>query len=503
MNFNIVKNIKAEHNIGMEPLQIPNEAEIRATYREGEDAVVKLFYETLGKLAERLQRLEDQIAKNSHNSGKPPSSDGLSKPKPKSQRKRHGKKSGGQPGHEGQTLKAVAHPEHVQVHEVKACSHCQASLAKVVAVKVEKRQVFDLPPIKVEVTEHQAEIKRCPHCGTETRAEFPVGVTQPVQYGPEIKSLAVYLNQYQLLPLERVSEAFAEVFGHALAEGTILAACEEVANQVQPVIEAVKQHLSEKEDVVHFDETGTHIEGKLNWFHSASTAHLTYYAAHARRGKEASDAIGILPKLHGLAVHDGWKSYFRYTHVRHALCNAHHLRELTFLEERYPQEWETQMKDLLVEIKSAIDEVRNQQRGLSAEQIAAFNQRYDDLIEQGLKANPLSLPSENQPKKRGRTAKSPPRNLLERLQEHKEAVLAFMRDFKVPFDNNQAERDIRMMKVKLKVSGGFRSKRGAQTFCAVRAYLSTARKNQQHMLHALRLAFDRKPYCPPFVSLHA
>ena len=485
----------------MEPFQLPSDEEIGATYDQGKEAVIALFHRSIGQLAARIQALEDRVSKNSRNSSRPPSSDGLSKPDPKSQRKRHGKKSGGQPGHEGQTLKAVAHPKHIQVHEVKACPHCQASLAEVAAVKVEKRQVFDLPPIKVEVTEHQAEIKRCPHCGTETRADFPAGVTQPVQYGSEIKSLAVYLNQYQLLPLERVSETFAEVFGHPLAEGTILAAGEEAANQVQPVMEAVKQHLSDKEEVVHFDETGTHIEGKLNWFHSASTAHLTYYAAHTRRGKEASDEIGILPELHGLAVHDGWKAYFRYTHIRHALCNAHHLRELTFLEERYPQDWETQMKDLLVEIKSAIDEVRNQQRELSAEQVATFNQRYDGLIKQGMKANPLSSPSESQPKTRGRPAKSPPRNLLERLQEHKDAVLAFMHDFKVPFDNNQAERDIRMMKVKVKVSGGFRSKRGAQTFCSVRAYLSTARKNGQHMLDALRLAFDGKPYCPPFVSL--
>jgi transposase len=194
------------------------------------------------------------------------------------------------------------------------------------------------------------------------------------------------------------------------------------------MIETVKQHLSEKEAVAHFDETGTHIDGKLHWFHSASTAHLTYYATHARRGKKASDEIGILPRLQGRAVHDGWKAYFRYTTIRHALCNVHHLRELTFLEERYPQGWETQMKDLLLEIKRTIDLVRDQQPELPTVQIAAFAQRYDVLIEQGLQANPLSLPPEDQPKKRGRTAKSPPRNLLERLQEHKEAVLALPRN---------------------------------------------------------------------------
>ena len=495
--------MKRRHNLEVEPFQLPSEEEIRAAYREGEEAVIALFHHAVGQLAARIQALEDRVSKNSRNSGKPPSSDGLAKPAPKSQRKRHERKSGGQVGHEGHTLKAVVHPEQVEVHPVKVCGHCQADLEAVEVRAMEKRQVLALPLLKVEVTEHQAEVKRCPQCGTETRASFPAGITQPVQYGPQIKAVAVYLNQYQMLPLERVSETFADVFGHALAEGTIQAAGEAVAEQVQPVMAAVKQHLTEKEEVVHFDETGTHIDGKLNWLHSSSTALLTYYATHAKRGKEASDEIGILPDLHGRAVHDGWKAYFRYTTLRHALCNAHHLRELTFLEERYPQGWETQLKELLLEIKKAIEQEQDRQTELHPAQLAAFEQRYDALIAQGLQANPLSPPSADQPKKRGRTAKSPPRNLLERLQDHKEAVLAFMHDFKVPFDNNQAERDLRMMKVKLKVSGGFRSYEGARMFCTVRAYLSTARKNGQPMLDVLRLAFDGKPYCPPFVAFPA
>ncbi len=487
----------------MESFQLPSDEEIGAAYDEGKEAVVALFHHTVGLLAARVQALEDRVSKNSRNSGRPPSSDGLAKPAPKSLRKRHGKKSGGQPGHEGNTLKAVAHPDHITFHRVKQCHHCQACLEGVTTSGMEKRQVFDLPHPRVEVTEHQVEIKRCPNCGTENRACFPKSVTQPVQYGPQIRALAVYLNQYQMLPLERVRETFADVFEHPLAEGTIFEAGQAVAEQAVPVNEAIKKHLTDQEDVVHFDETGTHINGKLNWFHSASTASLTYYACHPKRGQEATDAIGILPNLHGRAMHDGWKSYFHYLAILHGLCNAHHLRELLFLMERYPQGWEQGLLDLLLEIKESVDQVRNQQPELSQTQLADFEQRYDRLIEQGFQANPLPEADPQLPKKRGRTAKSPPRNLLERLRDHKDAVLAFMYDFKVPFDNNQAERDLRMMKVKMKVSGGFRSAQGAEVFCAVRTYLSTARKNGQRMLAVLRFALDGKPYCPPFVSLPA
>lgn len=485
----------------MEPFQLPSDEEIGAAYNESKEAVIALFHKTVGQLAARVQALEDQVSKNSRNSGKPPSSDGLAKPAPKSLRKRHGKKSGGQPGHEGHTLKAVSQPDQFRVYMVKACQHCQVSLEQVAVSAVEKRQVFDLPPMHIEVTEHQVEVKHCPHCGAENRATFPADVTQPVQYGPEVRALAVYLNHYQMLPLERVSEAFSDMFAHPIAQGTIFEAGQTVAEQITPVNEAIKKHLTQHEEVVHFDETGTHISGKLHWLHSTSTALLTYYVCHAKRGHEATGSIGILPHLHGRAMHDGWKSYFSYTDRLHGLCNANHLHELTFLQERYPQGWESELMELLLAIKTSVDAVREKQNQLSPAQLADFEQRYDQLIEQGLQANPLSGLPDDQPKKRGRTAKSPPRNLLERLRDHKAAVLAFMYDFNVPFDNNQAERDLRMMKVKMKISGGFRSEDGAETFCTVRAHLSTARKNGQRMLEVLRLALAGKPYCPPFVSM--
>jgi len=276
----------------MGTVRVPSDEEIGAAYDQGREAVMALIHNTLEQLANRIQALEDQIAKNSRNSGKPPSSDGYNRPAPKSLRKRHGKKSGGQVGHVGYTLQAVEHPNLVTVHRVEQCSHCQASLKRVKASRYEKRQVFEVPRVHMEVTEHQAEIKRCLHCGAENRAAFPVGVTQPVQYGSEIKAQMVYFSQYQMLPLERTAEVFETLYGHSLSEGTIVEANQEASEQVVGVNIAIQQHLTEKEEVVHFDETGARAEGQLYWLHSASTERLTHYAIHPKRGSLAMDAIG-------------------------------------------------------------------------------------------------------------------------------------------------------------------------------------------------------------------
>jgi transposase len=287
-------------------------------------AIILELRELVTKQAGQIQELSDQLAKHSGNSSKPPSSDGLRKRR--SQRVKGQRRSGGQPGHEGHTLKMVEQPDHIERHEVTSCPYCATDLHRLEPSRVERRQVFDLP-VKLEVTEHQVEVKQCPTCGQEAKGGFPPDVSQPVQYGPRFKAQAVYLNSYQLLPLARTCQVLEDFYEHAPSQAIVWAAQTEVVEQVQPVVEHIRRQII-KADRAHFDESGARVEGHLNWLHVASTARLTYYAIHPRRGQVGMSAVGLLPQFQGWAVHDHWPSYLKFEACQHAFCNAHHLREL-------------------------------------------------------------------------------------------------------------------------------------------------------------------------------
>lgn len=474
-------------------------AEILTVYAAGPEAVVTLVEQLLAHIARqdqqiaaltaRVQALEARLAKDSHNSSKPPASDGLAK-KTKSQRHATGRPNGGQPGHPGATLRPAAHPDQVEEHFPRTCRGCGAALVLVPESSRERRQVHDLPPLRLRVTEHQAVGKVCPHCQTHTQGRFPVPVTQPVQYGPRIKAVAVYLQQYQLLPLARTQELLTTLFGCSLSEGTLLTATALCATRLEPVEAAIRAALT-RAAVLHCDETGMRIGAALHWLHQAGTEQLTFYAAHPRRGKTALEAIGILPLFRGTAVHDGWSAYAGYR-CRHALCNAHHLRELTFIAEQTQQPWATGMIALLREGKAAVAAQAAGATGLPPAGREGLCARYAALITAGLAANPPP-PSTG---KRGRRKQSVAKNLLDRLDRQREWVLAFLHDFAVPFDNNLAERDLRMMKVRQKVSGCFRTQAGAAAFCRIRGYISTLRKQGKEVLAALESVFAGHPLLP-------
>lgn len=472
--------------------------EAEAIYDAGKETVVRVLLEMdarIRALEERVQSLENQLTKNSRNSSKPPSSDGFNKPAPKSLRKKGKRKSGGQPGHTGHTLKMADKPDHTKVHRVTECEHCGRSLADRSADSVEKRQVHDLPPMRLIVTEHQAESKTCA-CGCLNKATFPEGVNAPVQYGGGIKAAAVYLKNYQYLPYERTCELLNDFFGCPMSEGTLANIIAESHKLAADPVEKIKE-LVERATVAHFDETGSRVEGKLWWLHSASTAHATYYDIHRKRGSEAFDDIGILPDFIGRAIHDFWKPYFGYD-CRHGLCNAHHLRELIFVHEQHQQDWAGRMIGCLLDIKDAVDLAKQTTDRLDRRQIQNFEARYQQILDEGYAENPLTAQPASKKKKRGRRKKTKARNLLERLDEHRGEGLAFMYDFNVPFDNNQAERDLRMMKVQQKISGMFRTEDGAKAFCRIRSYISTARKNAVGAMDALTRLFSGNPFVPAF-----
>jgi transposase len=467
--------------------------EARIAELEAENATLR---ERVEVLAAQVQQLQARLAKDSHNSGKPPASDGLRR-KPKSLRKKSGKKPGGQLGHRGQTLPLAAIPDAVVEHRPAACDACGTPLDDAPLVVRERRQVHEVPPVRLHVTEHQRLQLRCPSCARVSAGAFPAEVASRVQYGPRLRALAVYLVQAQFLPFGRTEQLLADLFGVRLARGTVVGWVQQAARTLEPVETQITAALG-RAAVLHSDETGVRRGGRLAWAHVASTTRLTHYAIHGKRGAEATDAIGILPAYTGVSVHDGWVGYRAYTACRHALCNVHHLRELTYLEEEYHQAWAGQLKELLQQMRAVAEHARAQgQRQLSRAQHAPLLARYRDLLASGLAANPPPT-GQRRPGQRGRLAQSPARNLLERLLLGQDQVLAFLDDLAIPFDNNQAERDLRGLKIHQKISGCFRSDTGAAAFARLRSYLSTLRKQGHALLAALETAFAGQPFYPAF-----
>jgi len=464
------------------------------TPRPDSDAAISARYEAIiaelraqnAALVARVAQLERQLGLNSGNSGKPPSSDGLKK-KParvSSLRERSGKKPGGQNGHRGKTLSRTKTPDVTVDHFPKTCDGCGAALNAGTATDHTARQVFDLPePQPLIVTEHRAFACRCVACGERTRAPFPEDVAAPVQYGARIAAFVVYLLHAQFLPEKRLAQLMADLFGVNLTTATIARMSQSCAARLQDFAAAVRGHVAAA-PVKHLDETGFRIGGKTRWLHIASTILLTFYRMPPKRGSLPEGVTGIV-------VHDHWKPYYTLKGVLHALCNAHHLRELKALVEIEREDWARKMQTLLRRACHATNLAREQSKPLSPCLIALIEQSYDAIIAQGLAfhdAQTALLRATDKAKQRGRMPRRVGHNLLLRLSTRKPDVLRFLSDPTVPFTNNLAERDARMMKLRQKISGGFRSEQGAEDFGIIRSVLSTARKQGWNLLQTLNAA---------------
>ena len=452
--------------------------------REELIALIRAQAAEIAALKARVAELERRFGLNSSNSGKPPSSDGLKKPpRVRSQREPSNKPSGGQKGHKGETLRQVAEPDSVVDHFPSSCTACGAAVTPAMSSGHSARQVFDLPePRPLVVTEHRAHNCVCTGCGAHTHASFPDGVNAPVQYGPRIASLVIYLLHYQLLPEDRLAELMADLFGIRLVAATIARMSRTCAARLQDFVATVCD-LVAGAAVKHMDETGFRIGGQTQWLHVACTAWLTFYRVCARRGSLLADVVGIV-------VHDHWKPYYTMPGVLHALCNAHHLRELKALIDIEKEAWARKMHRLLRRACHAVNLARERGSPLKPGLIALFGRRYDAFVAEGLALHEAQAPlrPDDAPlgrKRRGRKARRTGHNLLLRLANRREDVLRFLADPNVPFTNNLAERDVRMMKVKQKISGGFRSLEGALDFAVIRSFISTAKKQGWNVIQAL------------------
>jgi transposase len=448
------------------------------------------------RLQARVAELERRLGLNSSNSSKPPSSDGLAKPPPRSLRRVSGRKPGKQPGTPGAALSQVDDPEETFTHYPDACGGCRGSLAGALVAGVARRQVFGLPQVRRRVTEHRIVSCRC-DCGTVTTATAPAGLDAPVQYGPDVAAVVVYLAVAQHIPVARVVQILTDLMGCPVSAGWVGTALSRTGAALSGFRARLRDALG-RTTVVHFDETGARVADRLRWIHVACTPLLTSYHLDDKRGQTAIDTHGVLPTMTGAtdqgrtAVHDGWMPYLKtcYDDVAHALCNAHHLRELTGWAESSPERdaWATPLMALLTEGNTRVREaVTAGHHELPVQVLADLHRRWEQAIEVAYAANPPPAG-----KGRGKILA-----LIDRLRGYDAEIWRFAHDFNVPFDNNQAERDIRMVKLQPKITGGWRTEHGARTWLHIREYISTCRKNSIHILTALHDATTGNAWLPP------
>ena len=482
---------------------LPDKETLFSLVRSDPEQSVGLFLELLSLLAtseteirsmkeenrvlrDKIRELEIRLDKNSQNSSKPPSSDGYRKPSPKSLRTPSGKKTGGQEGHGGDTLLAVPVPDRVVDVPLLSCS-CGADLSGVISSGYEARQVFDLPEPRLSVTEYRLANACCPSCRKKVTATAPEGVTAPTQYGSRFKAALAYLHEDQALPVNRVRQLCSDLFGSVVSEGTILEASRLLSDRLAPFVERVRALLIQA-SVLHTDETGLRSEAALRWCHVASTSLLTLLGLHEKRGKEGIEALGVVNRAQGTIVHDFWGPYLSYPGL-HSFCNAHLLRELTAIEEFDLHLWPTEMKTFLLDMNNR---AKNRTTPPDETDRNAVFSALSEILSRGW--TEAGRPGKSS--SRGRPKATPAQNLLRRFEEYQRQIMAFYFDPEIPFTNNQAEQDLRMVKVRQKVSGGFRTDTGARIFLTLKSYTQTLRKQGKDVWTGLTQAMMGSPFLP-------
>lgn len=451
---------------------------------------VTTLNQTVLELQKTIADLREQLNKNSRNSSKPPSSDGYKKPKPKSLRESSGRKAGGQDGHEGHHLRIEQLPKETVSHMPADCSGCRFyERCRGKACVAETRKVADAS-VEIHITAHEALAVTCPLTGKDLRGAFPEDVKGPIQYGKKLRGLVVAFNTMGAVSANRIKEIFGNVFGIPLSTGTVNSMVCGFADGLNDVMEDIRSQII-RSPVNHFDETGTNVDGKLHWAHVASNGEYTYLYLSEKRGKEGMDEGDILPNFHGVGIHDCWKPYWRYD-IEHGVCCAHLLRELQGIQENHPDQfWPRYFTALLLEMKRRKEKaISDGLDSLDPQILKNISTAYDTFIQFAYEENPEPARKKG---KRGKPKRGKVLALIDRLRDYKASVCLFVRDFSVPFDNNQAERDLRMVKVKTKVSGCFRTKGGAQDFLKIMSYISTARKQGVNPFHAIMSALSGNP----------